>query len=242
MLFFLDFAFRIYFSIRLFFKYWDAGSIKMPQVDIRLYREVKNPFKMSKGRLFILLFTNPIVGASMLGLVGVWILTFAVSVYTPLYTEYTNGCVPQQGNGTFLTSNVYSTAYNFAYQEGSRSLVKGIEKFDSYRSSTCSSMFTASTNKQNNDILQVDSFTNTLNTTNNHMLHLQTCLDTNQLDPLFQIACCGEAGYGECNNNNNNNNNNDTANTTKQYVCPMKRATDPPVAYSEPGRYFVVSN
>ena len=43
-----------------FVKYWDANSIKIPHINVRLYKESKNPFKMSHGRLIILLFEYPL--------------------------------------------------------------------------------------------------------------------------------------------------------------------------------------
>ena len=227
MLYLLDFVFRIYFSIRLFFKYWDAGSIKIPDVDVRLYKEVKNPFKMSNGRLIILLFTNPLIGVFLMIFVGTWVVTVVSSVYTPLYMEYVNGCVPQHGNGTFMTANVYSAAYNFAYQEGSTSLVKGIKKFDRERSSRCSSMYAASATKENDDMLQIDSFAKSLLVTNDHMERLRKCLDIARLDMQFQSACCGKTGYKSCNNT--------TPSDEKQYICPMQESLNGSMPFREPG-------
>lgn len=242
-LFLLDFGFRIYFSFRLFFKYWDAGSIRLPEVDVRRHKEVKNPFKMSKGRMIILLFTNPLVGAFLLGLISLWIVSLASSVYTPLYKEYINGCVPWYGNGTFITSNVYSMAYNFAYQEGSSSLVKGIENFDDKRTTMCSSLYSESATKQNNDMLQIDSLSKSLEATGIHMVRLDRCLDTDRLDALFRQACCGQMGYEECSDSviggAINMTTTNITNVNGRYICPMKSTADPDILipYTEPGKY-----
>ena len=260
MLFLLDFGFRIYLTVRLFFKYWDAGSIKLPEIDMRTCKEIRNPFKMSNGRLFILLFTNPLIGAFLMVLVGSWVVSFAASVYAPVYMEYVNGCVPQNGNGTFVTSNVYSMSYNFAYQQGSSSLVRGIKTFDKERSVACSSLYASSATKQNDDMLQISSFTKSIKSTNKYMGKLNKCIDVDLIDMQFESACCGKQGYGACDNfdinnntdNNKSNNNNTQSNIattdhlleddTKQYICPMQRSLEYPIPYSKPGKKSTIVN
>lgn len=224
-LFLLDFVMRSYFSIRMFFKYWDAGSVKLPEVDVRLHKEIKNPFKMSNGRLVILLFTNPLIGIFILAIVVTWVLTFASSVYTPLYLEYTNGCVPANGSGTFTTANIYSTSYNFAYQEGSSSLVKGLETFDEERASMCSKLYTTSVTKQNEDLFRMNSFSKSVEVTNNQMKLLDKCINLDEADAQFQSACCGQTGYDKC----------DALNSTQQYLCPMNNRAKVPIPYNSPG-------
>ncbi len=229
LLFMLDFVFRAYLTIRMFFKYWDAGSIKLPEIDVRKHREVKNPFHMSNGRFVILLFTNPLIGALLTMLVGTWVLTFASSVYTPLYLEYTNGCVPQDGNGTFITSNIYSMVYNFAYQDGSSSLVSGMELFDTERSSRCSSLYAKTASKQNDDILQISSFSKSLEITSEKMELLEKCIDIDLANTQFESACCGEDGYSECSANS-------TLTNESSHVCPMDERYGDPSPFNTPGK------
>ncbi len=229
MLFLLDFAFRSYVSIRMFFKYWDAGSIKLPQVDVRVHKEIKNPFKMSNGRLIILLFTNPLIGAFLFAIVVTWVLTFASSVYSPLYMEYINGCVPANGNGTFMTANIYSTSYNIAYQRGSSSLLKGLESFDSERSSMCSKLYTASALKENQDRLELTSYYESLQNTYDQVTLLDRCIDKKYVDEQFQNACCGQVGYREC-----------KSSISAKYQCPFKPSEtveleEKQIPYSTPG-------
>jgi hypothetical protein len=230
MIFLLDFVLRIYLSIRMFFRYWDSGSIKLPEVDVRTQKEIRNPFKMSNGRLIILLFTNPLVGAFLLMVVGAWILSFASSVYTPLYKEFVNGCVPQTGNGTFITSNIYSMSYNLAYQDGTSSLVKGIESFDAERSKQCTSIYAKSASKQNDDMIQLASYAKSLQTTGERMALFEKCTDIDLADTQFQLACCGEIGYDECGNN--------TSIEQSSFICPMDARLNIP--HSSPGKWFHV--
>ena len=182
---------------------------------------------MSNGRLVILLFTNPLIGACMFAIVITCVLAFASSVYTPLYLEYINGCVPSNGNGTFTTANIYSTAYNFAYQGGSSSLVNGLESFDEERASTCSKWYTTSVTKQNEDVFQMQSFSQSLEVTNGQMDLLDKCINKEVTNEQFQLACCGLSGYDSCDG---------STSSSTQYTCPLNNRLEIPIPYNTPGK------
>lgn len=224
-LFLVDFVFRSYFTIRMFFKYWDVGSIKLPEIDVRVHKEIKNPFKMSNGRLIFLLFTNPLIGALMFAVVLIWVLSFVSSVYTPLYVEYSNGCIPADGNGTFTTANIYSMSYNLAYQSGSSSLLKELESFDSERTSMCSKLYTSSVTKQNQDMLQLRSYSKSLESTNEQVELFKKCINSESIDEMFHLACCGRVGYEECSDDN-----------STKYTCPLNNDLEKPIPYNLPGK------
>ena len=138
-IFLVDYAFRVYFSIRLVFRYWSASSIKLPEIDIRREKELSaNPLEWNHGRLFVAIISNPLTGLLVASVVISWVVTFTTSVYTPLFSEYRSGCIPEAANGTFISSNLYSTSYNYAYNEGSSVLVEGVEIFEASKNNICS--------------------------------------------------------------------------------------------------------
>ena len=199
LLFLLDFAFRTYFTVRMCFRFWDAGSISLPEVDIvRSTKPIRNPLKMTNGRLLTHLFANPFIGLMLLMLLGSWLVSMVSSVYLPLYEEYNNGCVPANGNGTFFTDNLFSSAYNFAYQEGSSLIVERLEDFDTMRTEACTSMYTQSTIEERENEILLASFKSSLNISRGKMEEMLNCI-SEDIDIHFQQACCGYDGYPNCN-------------------------------------------
>ena len=223
LLFLLDFAFRTYFTVRICFRFWDTGSISLPEVDIRSTKPITNPFKMSNGRLLTHLFTNPFIGLMLLILLGSWLVSIVSSVYLPLYEEYNNGCVPTSGNGTFFTNNLFSSAYNFAYQEGSSLIVERLEDYDTRRTETCTSIYTQSTMKEQENEIILASLLSSLNMSRGKMEEMQTCI-SDEIDNYFQEACCGYDGYQNCN-----------FNVKSDVPCPFNDKVIPSKPYQPPG-------
>ena len=46
------------------------------------------------------------------------VVSQAALIYIPIYEQYRAGCVTNTANGTFITENLYSIAYNYAAAEG----------------------------------------------------------------------------------------------------------------------------
>jgi len=153
---------------------------------------------MTNGRLLTHLFANPFIGLMLLMLLGSWLVSMVSSVYLPLYEEYNNGCVPANGNGTFFTDNLFSSAYNFAYQEGSSLIVEGLEDFDTMRTEARTSMYTQSKIEERENEILLASFTSSLNISRGKMEEMLNCI-SEDIDIHFQQACCGYDGYPNCN-------------------------------------------
>lgn len=212
------------------FRIWDAGStISLPEVNIRSTKPIRNPLKMTNGRLLTHLFTNPFIGLMLLMLLGSsWLVAMVSSVYLPLYEEYNNGCVPANGSGTFFTDNLFSSAYNFAYQEGSSLIVvERLEDFDTMRTETCTSMYsTQSTIEEQENamiLLLLASFKSSLNISRGKMEEMQNCI-SEDIDIHFQQACCGYDGYPNCN-----------PEVKSDVACPFNDKVIPSKPYQPPG-------
>jgi len=223
--FLLDFSFRIYFALRLCFKYWDAGVVRLPEIDMRSEKGIKNPFKISCGRMVILFVTSPLIGALSATLVGTWMVKTMSSVYYPLYREYASGCVLSDGNGTFVTENLYSMGYNSAYEKGSTSLLEGVESFDLKRSQTCTSSHAKTQTRHNTVATEIASYKKAINTTGDQMYLLQKCINAPVIDDDFQKACCGQLGYEDCN-----------VTVKSDLACPMNEMEVPSIPHLTPGK------
>lgn len=223
----LDLVFRIYFTIRLCFKYWDAGSIKLPTIDIRTEKEIVNPLKLSTGRLFIHILTNPLVGALIAALIATWTVSLTTAAYLPLYAEYSTGCIPSGGKGTFISGNLYSSGYNYASRKGSASLMEKIEKIEVTKTNTCSKEYITSFNRQNNDEDRLASNVNFIESLSVQMALYDQCIDTDEANSQFRLACCNETGYDMCD---------DQSSSVPLFSCPMNDYVYPPVAFSPPGK------
>lgn len=225
LLFFVDRVYRIYLTIRLCFKFWDAGCIRLPPVDIRTQKVIANPFKMSNGRFFINLFTNPIVGTLLSGFIVLWVVILGAALYIPLYSEYRNGCVPRNGDGTFISKNLESSSYNYAFRDGASALLKRVDEIEQERTNKCSVNFVSSTAKQNKDAIELANHINAVLTAKDPMNTFEKCIDLELTEALFQDACCNKTGYEQCLNN-----------VPSSLHCPIFDLSVPQLPYFPPGK------
>ena len=153
------------------------------------------------------------------------------SIYSPLYDEYRSGCVDPGSNGTFVTANLFSTAHNFAAQDGSTLLVEGLSSLDNQRVEKCSQYRYPSINQYQFDQTLISSIRRSNNETRESIDLYQRCLDIDEMDVLFQNACCGEAGYGAC----------DGSSITLNDICPLDELMSPARPYLTPGKIKFLS-
>lgn len=224
----VDYIFRAYVSIRLVMRYWFATSLAMPSIDLRATKEVKNPFRMHPARAAVAFVTSPIGGFIIFLVSSTWLLGIMAALYIPMLNSYTSGCVRASGNGTFVTKNIFSVAYNHAYQDGSGLLIEGMDAFDVKRGDTCSSRYTTSATLQNTLSSNVSTYTNFHQQMSNRMGFARRCIDSNELDSAFIEACCGIASYPDCT----------VGKLPSDVMCPMddRRAIlTIPIPYELPG-------
>ena len=226
---FVDYSYRVYISVRLLMKYWFATSLAMPRIDLRVNKEIKNPFRMHPARAAVAFLTSPTGGFIVFLTASTWILAMMVALYAPLLQSYTSGCVRADGNGTFVTKNMYSIAYNYAYQDGSALLIEGMDTFDLKRGDTCSSRYTTSATLQNTLTSNVTTYSNFHRQMSKSMGVAQRCIDSDELDSAFTEACCDMVTYPHCTEGNSH---------TSGVSCPMdeRRAIMTiPIPYELPG-------
>jgi hypothetical protein len=129
----IDYMWRIYKSGRTALKFFSASAMGIPTVDVRQFKTTK---KTPSNLRFWRIITHPYVltgGMLVLATLGIYALTLA---YIPVYQQYKEGCV-RSNNGTLITNNSYSFAYNFAAQDGNDDLLLGLHRFDSNRAGVC---------------------------------------------------------------------------------------------------------
>ena len=194
----VDYIFRAYVSIRLLMRYWFANSLAIPNIDLRANKEIKNPFQMHPAKATVTFVTSPMGGFVIFLFSSTWLLGMIAALYIPMLQSYTSGCVRASGNGTFVTKNLYSIAYNHAYQDGSGLLIEGMDAFDLKRGDTCSSRYTSSATLQNTLRSNVSTYTNFHQQMSKSMGFAHRCIDSDELDSLFMGACCGIATYPDC--------------------------------------------
>lgn len=226
---YLDYIVRCYVSMRLFVSYWFATALAMPSIDLRVNKETTNPFRMHPARIVLTFMTSP-QGLFIIFLASsAWILGMFAVLYAPLLQSYTSGCVRFDGNGTFITKNLYSVGYNYAYQDGSSLLVKGMEAFDVKLGDTCNSRRTASTYVKNTMRSNLTTYSNFHREVSASMLFARRCIDTEMLDSAFTDACCGIVTYRDCIVGNS---------PSSNITCPMddrRSILSIPIPYELPG-------
>ena len=220
-----DYIFRAYISLRLMSKYWSATSLATPQIDIRSNKETKNPFRQHPALAAVTFVTSPIGGFIIFVASSLWLIGIIAALYVPLLQQYTSGCVRLDGDGTFLTKNLFSFAYNHAYQDGSGLLVEGMDAHDIKRGDSCNARYASSVTLQNNMNANLTTFTNFYQELSQNMGLSRRCVVSNELDFLFQEACCelGSQTYPEC------------PSISRQPMCPIDERLDFPLPYELPG-------
>ncbi|KAL7551655.1 hypothetical protein ACHAWF_014838 [Thalassiosira exigua] len=225
----VDYIFRAYVSIRLLMRYWFATSLAMPVIDLRANKEIKNPFRMHPARAAISFATSPMGGFAIFLASSAWIIGIIWALYAPLLHSFTSGCVSANGNGTFLTKNLFSIAYNHAYQDGSGLLLEGMDAFDLKRGDACSSRYTASAALQNSMASNFSTYSSFHREVSDNMGLTQRCIDIDELDSAFGDACCGVVTYPDC----------AIGQSSSDVTCPMdeqRTIMDISIPYELPGK------
>ena len=194
----VDYIFRAYVTVRLLVRYWYATSLPTPGIDLRANKDVRNPFRMHPIRALVAFATSPTGGFVIFLASSAWISSIVAALYTPMLRSYVSGCVRADGNGTFMTNNLYSIAYNHAYQDGSGLLVEGMDAFDVKRGDSCSSRYASSATLQNNMASNVTAYKSFHREMSEGMDLAQRCIDVDELDSAFEYSCCGIATYPDC--------------------------------------------
>ena len=226
-LFFVDFAIRIYFSTRLIYKYWDSSSIDIPRIDLSKVQNSWNALKTSPSRLLFSVVFNKVTASIVLGFLGFSVLVLISSIYIPLYNEYISGCVNANGTGTFLTKNMYSMAYNFASRDGNKAVIEGLHNLDSSRIESCSEFRSTSAKNYQDEIISLASLKYSNTQTLAGMNLFERCLDVDNMDNLYQDACCGELGYDIC-----------ASNQSFPELCPWNDLITTKAPFLSPGAYL----
>jgi hypothetical protein len=200
LLYYFDYSIRAFLTLRLCYKYWKVSEVRVPTIDIRYQKPILNPFKMTNGRLLILFFTNPMIGAVILSFMALATAGTIVSIYVPLYREYKVGCVNDiaTSNGSFIGHNLYSSSYNFALRKGRSFIVKETNFIDVQKSNTCYQMYKDSVAKLNEQIEEFNTQSQIIENVANHVRVIEQCVDSELLDTQFRIACCNQSGYDSC--------------------------------------------
>lgn len=194
----VDYVFRLYVSIRLILKYWFATSLPTPTVDIRSNKVVRNPLKMHPARALVTFLSSQLGGFILVGLLSVWLVSILTTLYIPLMESYKSGCIVVNEKGAFVANNLYSMAYNHAYQDGSRLLVEGTDAFNLKRRDACNSRYTTSAALQNNMTSNFATYSAFRDETSTSVDRVERCIDKRELHSEFRDRCCAYMSDSDC--------------------------------------------
>ena len=194
----VDYAFRLYVSVRLILKYWFATSLPTPTVDIRSNKEVRNPLKMHPARALVTFVSSQHGGFILVGISSAWLVSILATLYIPLLVSYKSGCIAASENGTFVANNMYSMAYNHAYQDGSRLLVEGTDAFNLKRRDACDSRYTSSVALQNNMTSNFATYLAFHDELSTSVDRVERCVDKRELYSDFRDRCCAYMSDSSC--------------------------------------------
>jgi len=132
----LDAIFRIYWSCRIFIRYWNGSAAEVPSMDIRRF---KTTVKRGMVERYFAFVTHPAVLFSGTIVLATLIIIAVVSLYVPMVNSYVEGCVESDA-GTFLSNNTYSAIYNGAGYTGNKDIVNYLKDYDQTRAQGCATI------------------------------------------------------------------------------------------------------
>ena len=139
-----DLLWRAWRSGRLVLKYWSKASIGLPVLDLREGQASSamvtacGELGKSPERCLSACLVSPISGVAIVAVALVLTLNAAAAIYAPMYLDYVEGCISPPRNGTFLSRNLFSVAYNYAATEGNQRLLHELDLYHSARAANCS--------------------------------------------------------------------------------------------------------
>eukprot|EP00456_Euglypha_rotunda_P070647 TRINITY_DN6277_c0_g1_i17.p1 TRINITY_DN6277_c0_g1~~TRINITY_DN6277_c0_g1_i17.p1 ORF type:complete len:594 (+),score=77.47 TRINITY_DN6277_c0_g1_i17:105-1886(+) len=129
-----DVIWRVWQTVSFLRKYKRMSEIGVPEIDARQFEADKasaNPTLQTYK-----LLTSPWVILLTMGVIAFLVLIALISIYIPLYESYISGCT-QSTNGTLLTHNSYSFAYNYASTPYNDVIAHGLRVYDQNRTEKC---------------------------------------------------------------------------------------------------------
>ena len=194
----LDIVWRILQTVILVRKYWKRSVLAIDDIDMRADKDIPGYSGRAIVHKYVTFLTHPLFSVSVLTAFFLYITYILAAVYSPIYNDYLDGCVDGKTNGTFLTENLYSLAYNYASEQGSSEIVQGLNDYNVRSADVCAN-FTASTEQNaEQNFQQMDAYATTLNSTRTQVELLLNCVDVADMEDRFDRACCDEppaAGY-----------------------------------------------
>jgi len=147
-----DVVFRVFQSFVTVWKYWSMSDMGLPTIDVRSFDSKKVGWKWN---FFTMMKWMPFVSVAIVGCFFIAAIVTMTAVYIPQYQSYQNACVHKSQNGTMVTRNGYSFAYNFAAFEYNEKVGRQMGQYDQRRTKSCTDYGAISQENQRNASLMI---------------------------------------------------------------------------------------
>ncbi len=144
----VDTILRILETVRILRRFWGRSALNVAPIDVATDADSKaraaSSFKVTNPLVQVAaIATHPIVVACVVvffaGIIGYVAFSFYMIPFTLYRDHCTSRCREPGGvcDGTFLTRNVYSLAYNYATSQGNSLRLQGIDDYEMRRAEVC---------------------------------------------------------------------------------------------------------
>jgi len=116
------------------------------------------------------------------GILAILALVAIMGAYIPIYHTYQETCVHRTGNGTLLTRNAYSFAYNYASSDYNDRVAKDLGGYDQTRSADCAQYGQASVQLQTQSDQQQQTYHDDYDLWSGHMALFDQCINHTKSD------------------------------------------------------------
>jgi len=153
--------------------------VGLPVIDIRDFEAKKTAWRWN---FFTMMQYAPYMSILIVLLFCVFALASLSAVYIPQYQSYQSACVQRTQDGTVVTRNANSFAYNYAASTYNNRVGKELAKYDADRSQKCALFDKNSTQAQNEAITNLISTRNAYNNSAYQLSLFDQCVNRSKPD------------------------------------------------------------
>jgi len=200
----LDIAWRLMETVRILRKFWRRSALAIDPIDVTTDGESKSRAEklISPLQGMAMMATHPIVVNGVLISFIMVIAYFAHALYSVPFEAYVHNCTATDaqgrpvGDGTFLTRNAYSVAFNYASHDGNRLRLQGLDEYNLARGDACARYGERSATDEQEVYSEMDLIVNAHLRTQYDVRLMRRCYNTSFLDDSFRQTPVPSPGGG----------------------------------------------
>ena len=191
----LDYAYRVFRTVRLIKKYWKVSAVNMPPADVRIdilqdsSLQQDNSNTVQKAARCI---AHPTTVIAIVAIFAGLMLSILVTLYLPIYDQFVQGCIDPNVNittgGTVLYKNVYEVSYQYAYSVGQSVSTSGVDHLNAQNELDCNKQTQNSQSVYEADVQEYNFVYNQFTHLQYESLAIDACINISEVQSNYPKA------------------------------------------------------